>query len=76
MLWTLSGDILTAELENLPFPNTQNLVTNWEWNYVLGKARDVKMGTNGRILTSANFALDFVADFLVPTSSAGNSRWA
>ena len=54
VLWTLSGDILTAETENLPFPNTQNLVTNWEWNYVANKGRDVKMGTNGRITTSSD----------------------
>ena len=55
VLWTLSGDILTAETETLPFPNTQNIVTNWEWNYFAGTGR-VKMGTNGRI-----FVQDFAA---------------
>ena len=50
VLWTLSGDIGVAETENSPFPNTKNLVTNWDWHYTPAGGSKVKMGTNGLVI--------------------------
>jgi hypothetical protein len=57
MLFSLSGDAASAVGDGIPWSNTNNLVTAWNWNYKSGGVNTVKFGTNGLILPANNASI-------------------